>query len=156
MICFETTTLLHRKFRISVKTPFYLGEYTPHVDWIYYMTRKKNQRKTKSVLEMTHTEAADFFLKGESYCAVDLPNYFSFESLLQNVKEKMNGKTFNELNAGKPIDHDDVNYTLLGNKDGKFSWRPFELINPILYTSLVNLITNEKNWKLLLQLFRFT
>jgi len=38
-------------------------------------------------------------------------------------------------------------YKLLHNKNGKFDWRPFELINPMLYVSLVHKITEPDNWK---------
>jgi hypothetical protein len=34
----------------------------------------------------------------------------------------------------------------LANKDGKFAWRPFELIHPAIYVSLVNVICDSNNW----------
>ena len=110
---------------------------------------KKDSVKKISVLEMSATEARAFFLKKESYCTIDLPNYFDFDSVLKVIAKNMNGKTHVELNIGSPSNDENVNYKLLGNKDGKFSWRPFEIVNPILYTSLVNCITSDKNWKFL-------
>ncbi|MBQ3409288.1 MAG: RNA-directed DNA polymerase [Clostridia bacterium] len=41
---------------------------------------------------------------------------------------------------------DDVNYKFYHNKDGKYAWRKFQLINPILYVYLVNEITKKNNW----------
>ncbi len=105
--------------------------------------------KNINVLKMSAAEARLFFYKGESYCSIDLPFYFDFSSLIETVANKMSGKTFSELELGKPADFENVNYKLLSNKDGKYSWRPFELINPILYVSLVNIITRDENWKLI-------
>lgn len=39
-----------------------------------------------------------------------------------------------------------VNYSFVTNKDGRFAWRPFELMNPAIYVSLVNLICKAENW----------
>ena len=47
-----------------------------------------------------------------------------------------------------------MNYKLFHNKDGKFDWRPIELINPILYVYLVKLISEEDNWKELKRVFK--
>lgn len=103
---------------------------------------------------MTAPEAADFFFKGESYCTIDLPNYFTFDSLLKNIRTHLDGRSFNEVNKTKPINLENVNYILLGNKDGRFSWRPFEIINPVIYTSLVTLLTTESNWDLIINHFK--
>lgn len=42
---------------------------------------------------------------------------------------------------------DDVNHLLYANKDGKLSWRPFQIINPLVYVALVHEITEQKNWE---------
>lgn len=54
----------------------------------------------------------------------------------------------------RPNNYEDVNYKLFYNKDGKFDWRPIELINPILYVYLVNLISEHNNWEELKELFK--
>ena len=115
---------------------------------------KAKRRKSTDVLKMSAEEARLFFCKGESYCSIDLPYYFDFNSLIDSVVNKMDGKTFSELNMGKPFDFENVNYKILSNKDSKYSWRPFELINPILYVSLVNIITREANWKIIQKRFK--
>ncbi|HAT3807038.1 TPA: RNA-directed DNA polymerase, partial [Serratia marcescens] len=33
------------------------------------------------------------------------------------------------------------------NKDGKLSWRPLQIIHPVLYVNLVNIITTPENWR---------
>ena len=47
-----------------------------------------------------------------------------------------------------------MNHRLLSNKDGKYSWRPIELVHPALYVSLVNRITHPDNWKTICSLFQ--
>ena len=48
--------------------------------------------KTKNILSLNHIEAMDFFLKSEQYHGFELPEYFVFDDLLQNVKNAV-GKT---------------------------------------------------------------
>ena len=45
------------------------------------------EEKTKNILSLNHKEAMDFFLKSEQYHGFELPEYFVFDELLQNVKE---------------------------------------------------------------------
>lgn len=119
----------------------------------------------KTILENNHTEARTFFLKEESYFSFDLPQYFVFQKLLEEVVKKLDGKLLSDFygsyttpdgkqKAIKPFECEDVNYTLLNNKDGKFAWRPLQLIHPAIYVSLVNKITEENNWKLIVDKFK--
>lgn len=108
---------------------------------------------SRSVLTLTHDEAKDFFLKKESYCNFDLPKYIDFTSLLTDVDSFLAGKDISSMGSKKAKNYEGVNYLLLNNKDGKFAWRPFELIHPALYVALVNKITEEDNWSLILQRF---
>ena len=104
----------------------------------------------KTILELSHTEAKQYFLKQENYCNIDLPKYFDFQPLLDALS---NENTENiDLKNAKKID--DVNYKFLTNKDGKFAWRPLQLINPAIYVNLVNKITEEENWKLIVKRFK--
>lgn len=111
----------------------------------------------KSVLEMTSSEAETFFLKNESYCNIPLPPYFSFSNLLQQLSNLIN-KNGGNLNSFFKIEeakkYDEVNYTIYGNKDGKLSYRPLELIHPLIYVSLVKEITKEANWNKLKNRFK--
>lgn len=42
--------------------------------------------ETKNVLSLDSKDAMDFFLKSEQYHGFELPEYFVFDELLQNVK----------------------------------------------------------------------
>jgi hypothetical protein len=106
----------------------------------------------KSILELTATEAQKFLLKAESYCSLDLPPYIRFDALIEATHKALQGKTLASLSS-KPRDHDDVNYTIFNNKDGKYAWRPFQLIHPALYISLVHHMTTDANWQSVVKRF---
>ncbi|MEW5846385.1 MAG: RNA-directed DNA polymerase [Bacteroidota bacterium] len=109
----------------------------------------------KTVLDLTNTEAKAFFLKERSYRSFELPEYFSFQNLLDSLSKELSEKTLKEsTTAIKPKDVEGVNYTLYNNKDGKYAWRPFQLIHPAIYVFLVHEITKEENWKLLQERFK--
>lgn len=107
----------------------------------------------KDILKLNNEEAKSLFLKRESYSNISLPEYFSFQELLDNIDKTLNGKNISDFRDKSPRDVENVNYKLLSNKDGKFAWRPFQLINPAIYVSLVNTITKETNWKILKERF---
>src|SRR5690606_11401448 len=99
-----------------------------------------------------------------SYFNFDLPTYFVFENLLQAVSAQIGGQDLQTLYStytigqGQtkrhfPAEFEDVNHKFLNNKDGKFAWRPFQLIHPALYVSLVNKITEQANWNLIVARF---
>jgi RNA-directed DNA polymerase len=44
----------------------------------------------KTLLELTHKEAREAFLKQESYCSVELPKYFNFQPLLDALSQNGN------------------------------------------------------------------
>ena len=111
----------------------------------------------KSILELSHDEARNFFLKHESYCNIDFPKYFSFSELLQGISNEFLGKDLiNDFCTSKSAmgKLDDVNYLIYANKDGKLSWRPFQIIHPLVYIALVHEITKEDNWKKLKNRFK--
>lgn len=111
--------------------------------------------KTKNILSLNHKEAMDFFLKSEQYHGFELPEYFVFDELLQNVKEAVGDKTYEEcLQEGlSPENLSGVNLDILLNKDGRYAVRPIILANPFLYCFLVREICNEKSWTLITKLF---
>jgi len=109
----------------------------------------------KTVLDLNNIEAKEFFLKEESYCKFELPGYFSFEALLKKLAKELNGKKLKDsLHKSKPGETEGVNYTLLNNKDGKFAWRPFQLIHPAIYVFLVQEITTAENWQIINERFK--
>lgn len=101
----------------------------------------------KTVLDLPHEEAKSFFLQKESYCNIELPTYFDFQPLLNNLSKHIKCKKLNELKNTPPNLLEGVNYKFYSNKDGCFSWRPLQLINPVVYVCLVNQITEETAWK---------
>lgn len=116
---------------------------------------KKMSRK--SILELDATEVRKFFLKHESYCNISLPKYFSFSELLEKISNKYSGKNLlNDFCKTKSAigELDDVNHLLYTNKDGKLSWRPFQVINPLVYVALVHEITKQINWEKLQARFK--
>lgn len=108
--------------------------------------------RSKSILELTAAEAQAFLLKPESYCSLDLPSYIRFDVLIEGVHKALDGNKLSSLSS-KPRDHDDVNYTIFNNKDGRYAWRPFQLIHPALYVSLVHHLTADAGWQLVLARF---
>lgn len=104
----------------------------------------------KNVLDLNNINAREFFLKAENYCALDLPEYFCFQKLLIDLSKELDGKQMKECGTRtKPNNIEDINYTLLNNKDGAFAWRPFQLIHPAIYVFIVHEITKDENWKLI-------
>ncbi len=119
----------------------------------------------RRIIELSHTEACRVFLKEESYCNFDLPKYFIFHDIINQLSIHLKGRRLSDLLSsytdenGKtksyyPCDFENVNFTFLNNKDGKFAWRPLQLIHPALYVSLVHEITEEKNWNLIIAKFK--
>lgn len=102
----------------------------------------------RSVLELTAAEARSFFLKSSSYCDLDLPPYISFDQLLDGVSRVLLDIDLKGVSSSVR-EYDDVNYTILNNKDGKYAWRPYQLIHPAIYASLVHRITEEATWQFL-------
>lgn len=103
----------------------------------------------KKIVELSNEEARTYFLKGSSYFNSDLPNYISFEPILADVAAVLGDNNFGAFKSSNPCDFSGVNYNFLANKDGKFAWRPFEMIHPAIYISLVNVICDSTNWTII-------
>lgn len=116
------------------------------------ITALYRQGHVRSMLDMSHRDVRTFLLKSESYCNLDLPIYFNFEQLLSNISDMLRQKDFNLLN-NNPSAHEGVNYSILSNKDGRYAFRPFELIHPAIYCSLVNYISMSANWDVICKRF---
>lgn len=114
----------------------------------------KKSKSSRSVLELSDKEAKAFFLKDSSYCNFDLPPYIIFSKILFDIHEYLRKKSLDSMKFGSPTDYSDVNHVILNNKDGKYAWRPFHLINPILYVALIHKITEPANWKTICTRFK--
>lgn len=100
----------------------------------------------KKLVELSDAEARKHFLKGSSYFNADIPSYISFEPILKDVATVLNGNSFSAYQSANPHNLPGVNYNFLANKDGRFAWRPLELIHPAIYISLVNMVCESDNW----------
>lgn len=100
----------------------------------------------KELIKLTNEEARKHFLKSSSYFNGDMPSYISFEPILEDVAEMLNGKSYTDFKSKDPNNFQGVNHNFLSNKDGKFAWRPLELIHPAIYVSMVDTICDPDNW----------
>lgn len=102
----------------------------------------------QTILELTNEEARNYFLQASKFCTIDLPKYFDFQPLLDALENKIGNQKIIDISIGQNAqnDYENVNYKFLTNKDGNFSWRSFQIINPALYICLINRITEEDNW----------
>lgn len=100
----------------------------------------------KKLIELTNEEAKRHFLKGSSYFNGDMPSYISFETILTDVEKVLNGKNYPAFKSENPNELQGVNYNFITNKDGRLAWRPYELMHPVIYVSLVNVICEPDNW----------
>lgn len=112
-------------------------------------------RKRRNLLDMSNAEARDFFLKPESYITFELPEYFSFDTVLTTASQSLEDASLASMTAkGKSLSNvADINYKMLISKDGQFDWRPFQIIHPVTYVDLANCITEESNWKKIIKRF---
>lgn len=101
----------------------------------------------KRLIELSNEDAKRHFLKGSSYFNGDIPNYISFEPILTDVAAILNDGNYAQFKSKTPGSLPNVNYNFIANKDGKFAWRPYELMHPAIYVSLVNVICDVDNWK---------
>ena len=108
--------------------------------------------KYKSILELNNVDAKRYFMDSKRYCNLDLPDYFDFNPLLKDIDNQIQTLGSN-LSTKDSKKYENVNYKILLNKDGQYQWREMCLIHPILYVDLVSLITEEKNWEVIIHRF---
>ncbi len=105
---------------------------------------------SRDLATMSNDEAREFLLKPTSYCAIDLPDYFAFETLLGQIRDVLSTESLQRTGVR---DCEQVNHRIMTNKDGRFAWRPLELLHPALYVSLVEEITKPDHWRFILRRF---
>ena len=64
--------------------------------------------ETKNVLSLESKDAMDFFLKSEQYHGFELPEYFVFDELLQNIKEVVEDKALRGMPTGWNITRESI------------------------------------------------
>ncbi len=108
----------------------------------------------KNILSLSSNEVMSYFMKSNRFHNFELPEYFTFDKVLDFVKDTIGDKTYEDcLSDTLPDDLNDVNMDLLTNKDGKYGVRPLTLANPYLYYFLVREVCGEKGWKASLDCF---
>jgi hypothetical protein len=116
-----------------------------------------------TIIDTDFKKAREYFLDAKNYVNFDLPGYFSFQKVIDCAVENVTCLNLKDLirkenvkNKKKyfyPTEFENVNYRILSNKDGNLAWRPFEIINPVLYVLLVNVITKKDNWNFVMKRF---
>ncbi|MGL5898683.1 MAG: hypothetical protein ACRCZW_03320 [Lactobacillaceae bacterium] len=114
-----------------------------------------SSNRSKSILEMDNKEAKEFFMKDESYCPRQLPEYFSFKTVLEKADQMLTGKSSHsqipissiQSDKIKEANVESINCDIVINKDGKYDWRPVKIVHPVAYVDLVNTITSKDNWE---------
>lgn len=104
----------------------------------------------KTVLELSHAKAMQYFLESQNYCNMQFPVYIDFKPVIDYVKNKIGNKDFKEILKdpnNKPSNFENVNHKILVKKDARYTYRPIQLINPYLYYLLVKAMTNKSSWK---------
>ncbi len=126
------------------------------------MSREESSKQGTftSIIDMTNLEAKAYFREKNHYVNFDLPPYFDFDDVLLYAHSMTTKKNLADLcikdSGGKPKypgSYQDVNYVILSNKDGGFAWRPMQIIHPVLYSDLVNIMTEKNSWQDILKLF---
>lgn len=131
-------------------------------------------KQSLSIIDLDNVEARELLMQSSSYCTMALPSYIDFSDALieagkavgsysssritpralnNSKKKKDTQRKFPDDSATPKLIVDGVNYRILQNKDGLLSWRPMELINPLIYAVLVNKLTEEDNWAIVQKRF---
>ncbi|MCH9644980.1 MAG: RNA-directed DNA polymerase [Gammaproteobacteria bacterium] len=107
-----------------------------------------------SILDASNQEAKEFFISQGGFCNYNLPSYITFEEILKESNDLCCGVKISDCQAVNPASCDEINHTMPANRDGKYSWRPMSLINPILYVELVNVVTDKDSWDFIKNKFK--
>ena len=111
-----------------------------------------------SIIELNAAEARKALMASSSFSRLPIPPYFDFTELLNKTSDAIDstGGERKHYQSGNPRirDLETANYRLVSNKGSDLSWRQFDLIHPVLYVELVNLITAPSNWDCILSCFR--
>lgn len=109
-----------------------------------------------TILDLSEIKARDFFLKEDSYSNIDLPEYITFQKILDDIYKNLGNHKLSDFydNKKRPYKCDEVNYKIIANKDGMYAWRPFQLIHPALYVELVKQITEKDKWNIICSRFK--
>ena len=111
---------------------------------------REPEKKVCRVLKFKHSEARKFFFKGETFFDLDLPPYFTFDRLLSYIDQILpSGSLEDWANVSKlrNSSSEELNHTVFNNRDGRYAWRPMQMVNPVLYVLLAREITEKSHWE---------
>ncbi len=115
------------------------------------LARKIVTPNAQELIKTSRQTARAHFMKGSSYFNADFPSYINFEPILNDVDDIL---TDDSANFGEAARIEGVNYEIIANKDGRLSWRPLEMIHPVIYVTLVNVLCDDRHWKEIKDRFR--
>ena len=118
---------------------------------------EKQKRNSIPVILLNNKDALEYFLGMDQYCTTELPEYFTFEPILDYAKRVIGDKTLDQCLATNtdPMTCVGVNLDVITNKDGRYAVRPLTLANPFLYYMLARDICSETAWKKITECFNF-
>ena len=100
--------------------------------------------EAKRIIDLTPEEAKEYLLKDYAYFRDDLPSYFGFQKLLLELSKRLEQQDYQSIQQeNNPAHYSDVNYVILANKDGRWAWRPMEMMHPVIYIYLARLISDH-------------
>ena len=94
--------------------------------------------QTNTIFDLPSDEALYFFLDSNHYYKEGFPSYINFNKILSAIKAFLSNNP-DILKHAPPKNYENANYIIASNKDGKHDWRPFEVIDPILYKHLTQI-----------------
>lgn len=82
-------------------------------------------KAAKNIFFLNHEETMDFFMKSEQYHGFELPEYFTFDEILNYVRETIGDTPYEEcIQEGvSPNELANVNLDILLNKHGQYAVR---------------------------------
>ena len=118
---------------------------------------EKQKRNSIPVNLLNNKNALEYFLGMDQYWTTELPEYFTFEPVLNYAKRVIGDKTLDQCLAtnADPMTCVGVNLDVITNKDGRYAVRPLTLANPFLYYMLARDICSETAWKKITECFNF-
>ena len=107
------------------------------------------------IIDANNIDAKKYFLNEDAYFTFSLPPYLKFQDILNecdillkhnNIEDyyKINKENNRKEN---PRNFDNVNFDYIINKDKDYQWRKLQIIHPLLYVNLINIITKKDNWE---------
>ena len=103
-----------------------------------------NKNMTQKIIHLSHEEAKKFLLNDKSYLNLELPEYFTYSSLLNELEKKINN--FQDFKEKIKIKGENRFCIKIHKGNDPHAYRTISFIHPVIYILLVKTITEETNW----------